>query len=475
MKLPTIPALHHPSLPHAKVEITEGRAYLSGLASHELARLREIDGAEIDTASRTASVPLDDRDPFELITDLGLPRRPELTGWTEDGIVRSSGPARSELRALFMHKQVDGRAGDYGATDGTPPAVDYAQIFSSANPMDAALQIAYAPVTCRDDAPLTLFCCGANQSWAVSHDRAKRLADEQGMRLLTCYNATLINDDTPLPKTARLAESVASTLNRFDVGSSPAIANGTKMVLEALGAGQDIVVGGESDGTGHVRRIVREARLVFVEQTQQAYLAEHGHEIGAGGRAKREAVRAWNESAGRHVHVVTFGNASAPYPYGPSYLHVSMDGDPLPGQKLPLPDPTRLLRDGELRRLQLGTTPDSKPNDRAAFMRFEQMFPNSVGFENHNIRFLSLLLSATAKKNGLPADDIVSLIRLVRERAGAVELARAWEVEWPADIDTQLWNATFEDDGVAKPIRVAEIVDRIEERAAPPRYAELAA
>lgn len=468
-------APHHPSLPHAKVEITDGRARLYGLDADELAQLREVDGVEIDAASGTAALPLGDRDPFELITDLGLARRPELAGWTEDGVARSDGPERTALRALFVHKQVDGRAGDFAATeDGAPSAVDFAQIFAAGDPMEAAKQIAYRPTSAREDAPITLFCCGANQGWAIAHVRAKRLADEQGLRLLTCYNATLINDDAVLPKTARLAESIVSTLNRFDIGDSPAIANGTKMVLEALHRGHDIVVAGESDGSGHARRIVRDARRAFVEKAQQAYLAEHGHEVGAGGRAKRLAVRAWNDAAGRHLSVVTFGNASAPYPYGPNYLHVSMEGDPLPDQKLPLPDTTRLLRDGELRFMQLGTTPDSRPNDRAAFLRFERMFPKSVVFENHNIRFLSLLLGATAEKNGLPANDITSLVQRVRERADAVELARPWEVDWPADIDEQLWNATFEDDeGVDRPLHVAEMVEQVRRRGDPPRFAEL--
>lgn len=280
-----------------------------------------------------------------------------------------------------------------------------------------ALQRAvYVPAGGQGRPPL-FFTEGANQWMQIGAQRARRHADRLGLPMAIVHNASFVKEYPGQPAWLehfnRTRESVANLLLNKDMTSERSVRNLAAAMLDAVETRRPAYFGGESQGSILVGQAVGAAR--------DAYVARHAPSGQAADVA--HATAAFEQHAGRTLHVVTFGNAYPSYPAGPNYLHVMMKGDPVPDN---------------------GSRPDNRPPDaRTQYVVFDQMFPGRGNFENHNIVFLTELLKRTGELNGFAAGDLPSLFAASQtawKSGRTLVLARPDDVAWPTDVQSLVWD-----------------------------------
>ncbi len=345
-----------------------------------------VDGAELPGALATDALVADGD-----LLERGVDRR--LAPWPAAVVPWST------LFADFAH---DGAA--------VNPGTGTARAFS----LEALRASTYVPAGAEGRSPL-VFVEGANQWLEVGAARARRHADRLGVPIAVVHNPSFVREiGAQPPMLARLHRAFEGASNLVLHGgrfSERAAVNVAYAMVEAMRANRPAFFAGESQGSillGHA-----------LQRAHDAWVRARAPVIGA-----PAAEQEFQERAGTSLFVMTFGNAWPSYPDGPNYLHLSIDGDPVPKD---------------------GSRPDNRPEHaRRRYVVFDRLFPGNDNFENHNIAFVNELLRRSCELNGVDPGELPRVFELFRcgtggERAPA-RLANAAEVAWPADMAAQLWD-----------------------------------
>lgn len=289
------------------------------------------------------------------------------------------------------------------------PATGAAREFSLA----ALRESVYVPTGAQGRPPL-VFVEGANQWLEVGGARARRHADRLGLPMAVVHNPSFVREVGaqlgPLKSLHRVVEAASNMVLHGGHFTERAAVNLAYAMVDALQRNEPTFFAGESQGSILVGHALRNAH--------DAWVGARTPVIGA-----EAAEREFQERAGASLFVLTFGNAWPSYPDGPNYLHLSIDGDPVPKD---------------------GSRPDNRPpNERRTYLVFDQLFPGKNNFENHNIAFVNELFARTCELNGVAPGDLPRVFELFQRGTAdgrPWRTATAADVAWPDDMATQLWD-----------------------------------
>ncbi|MCC7074936.1 MAG: hypothetical protein IT383_26735 [Deltaproteobacteria bacterium] len=290
------------------------------------------------------------------------------------------------------------------------PATGAAREFS----LTALRESVYVPPGAKGRAPL-LFVEGANQWLEVGGTRARRHADRLGLPMAVVHNPSFVREvgaqPRPLKSLHRMLEGASNLVLHGGHFTERAAINLAYAMVDALQRNEPTYFAGESQGSILVGHALRNAH--------DAWVGARTPVIGA-----EAAEREFQERASASLFVLTFGNAWPSYPEGPNYLHLSIEGDPVPKD---------------------GSRPDNRPaSDRRRYLIFERLFPGKDNFENHNIAFLNELFARTCELNGIAPGDLGRVFKLVQRGSDGtgqpLRIATAADVAWPDDMVEQLWD-----------------------------------
>ncbi len=314
------------------------------------------------------------------------------------------GPLGQVFGHFFPDKANDG---EIFAANGT--AYDFDSILKSPDRW-RLLTAAAQPAPADAKVPLVIFVPGLGQT---AEDASTRLADtaqHSGFAITQLHNGSFLKEKPLLSRLNPKLDWIDAGVHRAGLSASPAIRNVRKLVLQAIKDGEPLNFSADSHGTILLGRGLKEAKATFIHEHLRVY---------RGTTNLAEVEEAWNLATSK-MNVVTFGNGFRNWPSGPNYLHVRIDGDPLPEK--------------------VGTH-EGKPGAAGPrFLTFERFFPEG-SFEAHNMKFTSRLLEATFEKNGLAQGDIEGLI--ARIDAGTLDAATAHDVDWGPMKDHQ-WDPNID-------------------------------
>jgi hypothetical protein len=286
---------------------------------------------------------------------------------------------------------------------------DFETLMAGEDPLRAiAERVAWRAPGAGDD--LVVFINGLGQVQRDAGTRGRYYAEQLRLPWAQIHNGSFLKDQPWWPSVNGSLDWVDAAIHRLGLSDSPVIGRTAELVQHALASGQDLTLGGDSHGTIFLSRALRRAQHQWVDA--------HAAPWDLAGRARAE--REFTSLAREHLRVITFGNGHRDWVLGPSYLHVYIDGDPLPSQ--------------------FGTTQQGSPGPDHHFLVFDSVFPEG-SFEAHNMKFSAALLAETFERNGLERGDLDGLFE--RARQGSLVPARPDQVDWP-DMSPHQWDPGFD-------------------------------